>query len=632
MARSWCTSTATSTWPTSAWVDLTTPATVAPAGLGRRLPASLRWVPVATGTAAALVAATLVALSAFLVIGVRSGPVDWARLLTSPVWDPARQQFGAIAMLWGTVTVAVVALALAAPVGWAAAVAIVELAPPRWQRALRGGAEVLAVVPSIVYGLIGIAYLRPFVSGLAGVPGGDSLLAAGLVLAVMVLPTIVAVSADALAAVPAGDREAAAACGLTRAEVIRAAVLPSARRGMGAAALLALARALGETIAVFLVVGRADGRFPSSVADVADRLVRPGQTITTKLNGPESLLAGTSGAHWAALCALGLVLLAGVALLTVAGQRRSGGSGRGRAGRRWRWAGRRAGSGSLRGARRARSGRDRAVRFALSAALATVVFLVVAVVAAVVSRAGAAFHPSFWSEAAVGSSGGGIRDQLAGTLLLVAAAGALAAPVGLGLGLVVAEYAGPRLARWLRALTLTLGGAPSILLGLWGYWFFSTRLGWGKSWLAGSIVLAVVVVPPVAIAVAAAIGALPAERRETALGLGLRRVQLVRSVLVPQAVPGLVTGLLLGLARAAGETAPLLFTATVFSGAPTFPSGVRDAPVASLPTHIFTLAQDSAEPAARQAAWGAALALIVVAAVLVLAAVPARRRFARWRK
>jgi len=94
---------------------------------------------------------------------------------------------------------------------------------------------------------------------------------------------------------------------------------------------------------------------------------------------------------------------------------------------------------------------------------------------------------------------------------------------------------------------------------------------------------------------------------------------------VPQAVPGLVTGLLLGLARAAGETAPLVFTATVFSGAPTVPAGVRESPVASLPTHIFVLAQDAADPAALATAWGAALALIVLAGLLVVAAVPARR-------
>ena len=617
----------------------------------------------AAGLSTAAAGLVLAAIVAFLVGGVRSGPLDWGRLLTSAVWDPASGRFGATAMVWGTVAASAVALALAAPLGWAAAVAIVELAPRRWRRGLRAVSELLAVVPSIVYGLIGIAYLRPFVSSLAGVPGGDSLLAAGLVLAVMVLPTIVAVSADALDAVPAATREAAAACGLNRTEVIGAAVLPVARRGMGAAALLALARALGETIAVFLVVGRADGRFPAGLADAAERLVRPGQTLTTKLNGPESVLAGTAGPHWAALCALGLLLLGGVVLLTVTAQRRvaasTGAEPRTRRrssvrstapGRRVAWStsaalpsrrgstvrstapGRRV-AGSTSAARRSvrstapgRAGRDRVARAVLWAALAVVLLVVAAVAAAVLRRAGAAVDPAFWWERSSGASGGGVRDQLAGTLLLVAGAGVIAAPVGLGVGLMVAEYAGSRSARWLRALTLTLGGVPSILLGLWGYWFFTTRLGWGRSWLAGSILLAVLAVPPVVIAVTAALSTLPGERREAALGLGLRRAQLVRSVLLPQAVPGLVTGLLLGLARAAGETAPLLFTAAVFSGADAFPSGVRDAPVAALPTHIFTLAQDAADPAAARTAWGAALALVVVAGLLVLAAVPARRR------
>jgi phosphate transport system permease protein len=214
---------------------------------------------------------------------------------------------------------------------------------------------------------------------------------------------------------------------------------------------------------------------------------------------------------------------------------------------------------------------------------------------------------------------------VAGTALLVGVAGVLAAPVGLGLGLVMSEYARPAVGRWLRTLTLTLGGVPSILLGLWGYWLFTTGLGWGKSWLAGSIVLAVVALPPVVVAVAAAVAALPNGRREAAQALGLRRAQLLRSVLLPQALPGLVTGLLLGLARAAGETAPLLFTATVFNGAPVLPAGVRRSPVAALPTHIFVLAQDAADPGALRAAWGAALALVVLAGLLVAGAVPARR-------
>ena len=540
-----------------------------------------------------------------------SGALDWGRLLTSAVWDVPRGRFGATAMVWGTAAVAAIALAIATPVGWAVAVAIHEVAPVRWRRLLRSGAELLAVVPSIVYGLVGVAYVRPFVARVADVPGGDSLLAAGLVLAVMVLPTIVAVSVDALAAVPAAAREAAAACGLTRIEVIRSAVLPQARRGMRAGLLLGLARALGETVAVFLVVGRADGRLPESVGAVFDLLVRPGQTLTTKLNGPESVLAGTSGPHWAALCGLGLVLLVAVAALTIAGHggRRSGA----RIGAR------------LRGARRGRVARDRAGRALLSAALALPFLAIAAIVLVATTKGSKALDPGFWWTAAQGASGGGIRGQVAGTALMVAVAGLIAAPVGLGLGLVMSEYAPPAAGRWTRTLTLTLGGVPSILLGLWGYWLFSTRMGWGKSWLAGSIVLAVVAIPPVVIAVGAAASALPPARREAALALGLRRNQLVRSVLLPQAVPGLVTGLLLGLARAAGETAPLLFTATVFNGAPVVPSGVRESPVASLPTHIFVLAQDAADPEALRVAWGAALALIFVAGLLVAGAVPARR-------
>lgn len=519
-------------------------------------------------------------------------------------------------MLWGTAAVATLATALAAPVGWRAAIAITEVVPPRWRRRLQAGTEALAVVPSIVYGLVGMMYLRPLVSRLAGVPGGDSLLAAALVLAVMILPTVVAVSVDALIAVPHSVREAAAACGLTRTEVIRSAVVPQARRGMAAAVLLSVARALGETIAVFLLVGRADGRLPLSPLSALRSLVHPGQTLTTKLNSPESIQAGAAGPHWAALCALGLLLLAAVAALTIAGR------GAGRPASRFA-----EGAGhTIRAVAPARRGRDRVARGVYCAALVVPLAAMTALAAAVLLRGGAAFHPSFWWTAASGASGGGIREQLTGTAVVVIAAGLLAAPVGLALGLVMAEYAGAKLAEGLHTLTVVMAGLPSILLGLWGYWLFSTKLGWGKSWLAGALALSVIAVPPIAVAVLAAARSLPPEHREAALASGLRHDQVVRSVVLPRAAPGFVTGLLLGLARAAGETAPLLFTATVFSGASRFPTGVRQSPIVALPSHIFNLAQDAADPAAVRAAWGAAVALIVVAGCLVLAALPFRRR------
>lgn len=572
-------------------------------------------LPVLVGLTAAAAGVAGAVVVGFLVAGAGSAPLDWVELLTSPTWDPTGGAYGAAAMVFGTVAVSAIALALATPLGWAAAVAITELVAPRRRRLVRGGVELLAAVPSIVYGLVGVALVRPLVGNLAGVPGGDSLLAAGLVLAVMVLPTVVAVSVDALAGVPRATREAAAALGLTRAELVRSVVVPAARPGLRAALLLGLARALGETIAVFLVIGRADGRLPSPAGALA-ALVRPGQTLTTKLGGPEPVLAGTSGTHWAALSGLGLMLLvtvAAVTLVALRGSRRQGvGGGRrlDRAARGWS----------------SRHRRDRLVAVARRGALAVPLVLVAGLVVVLVTRGSAGLDPRFWLTAATGADAGGVRDQVAGTVLLVAATGLIAAPVGLGLGLVLGEYAGPRLSGAMRTATVTLGGVPSILLGLAGYRVLGTGLGWGKSWLAGALVLAVVVVPVAALATTARLDTLDPLRRESALALGLHRSQLIRSVLLPHAGPGLATGLLLGLARAAGETAPLLFTATVFSGAAALPAGVVDAPVVALPTHLFALSQDASRPAALEAAWGSALVLVVVAGLLLLAATPARRR------
>ncbi|MGH3964559.1 MAG: phosphate ABC transporter permease subunit PstC [Pseudonocardiaceae bacterium] len=583
----------------------------------RLRPRSMPW-PAMLAIAAGL--ATLVAalsVVAFLVDGVYSGPVDWLRLLTSSVWYPAGPGFGAAAMVWGTIAVCAIALLIATPLGWAAAIGLTELTPGRAARVLRTGVELLAAIPSIVYGLVGIAVLRPVVSAVFGTQGGDGLLTAGLVLAVMVLPTVVAVSVDALAAVPAENREAAAALGLTRTEVIRSAVLPEARSGMRAGVLLGLARALGETIAVFLVIGRADGRLPAPL-DALGALVHPGQTLSTKLGGPEPVLAGGAGAHHAALSALGLLLFALVAAITVAGLRSS------------RWTDRRVGHRQLRPRLcprpRGRRIRDRVAVLALRSAVVVPLLLVAGVLGVLAVRGAAGWHPQFWLQPATGASGGGVRDQVLGTVVLVAGTAMLAAPVGLGLGLLIAEYAGPRAARALRTATVTLGGVPSILLGLVAYDLVVRTLGWGKSWVAGVLALTVLVVPVAATVTATRLAALPHTRREAALALGLDRAQLARSVLVPWAAPGLLTGTLLGLARAAGETAPLLFAATVFAGAAGLPAGITDTPVVALPTHVFALAQDAADPVALDAAWGAALVLVLLAALLLLAAIPARRR------
>ncbi|MEO3763929.1 phosphate ABC transporter permease subunit PstC [Streptomyces sp. B8F3] len=582
-------------------------------------PRPSRWIWGWVFTGALSVAAILVVLVGYLGAGLGSGEVDWPELLTDPSWSPTYSAFGGLAMIYGSVVVCLTALAIAVPVSWAAAVALSEYLPPRLARPLRLCVELLAAVPSIVYGLIGILIIRPVIARMADVPGGDSLLAAGIVLAVMITPTVVAVSVDALAAVPDRYREAAFSLGLTRREVIRSAVLPLAKPAMRAAVLLGLARALGEAIAVFLVVGRADGRLPTTFGEFLDSLVHPGQTLTTKLAGPEPVLAGTSGPYFAALCGLGIILLALVAAATVFGTR---GASRTANSRR----------ASYRPAARMRMQQDRLIAALRLGALLLPTAVLVAMLALLATRGSSAFNPSFWFTSATGAAGGGVRDQIVGTLLLIATTGLISLPLGFGAGILMGVHASERTARLLQTMTVVVGGAPTILLGLAGFVILSSTMGWGRSWLAGAIVLVPVVVPIVALTTASRVRSMSPELTESALSLGLTRAQFIRSVVVPYAWPATVTGLLLGLARAAGETAPLLFTATVFFGAPTLPDGIVDSPVQALPTHIFTLSQDSGDPQAVAQAWGSAMVLVLITAVLLSVAVALRNRLEgeRW--
>lgn len=221
---------------------------------------------------------------------------------------------------------------------------------------------------------------------------------------------------------------------------------------------------------------------------------------------------------------------------------------------------------------------------------------------------------------------GGIFWNLIGTLILLSSAFAICTPMAVGLALLERVWLhGDGSRRALRTLLYTLNGVPSIVFGIFGFVVFVHWCGWGKSWICGGLVLALSMLPTVAVALIERLKAIPAKYVEAAAGLGLNPAQIVWSVLLPQAWSGLLTGSLLALARAAGETAPIMFTATIFAGA-TFPSGFRDSPVLSLPYHIFILAQDSFDPAVGSKLWGAALVLLGLVFTLSLVALPSRLR------
>ncbi len=247
----------------------------------------------------------------------------------------------------------------------------------------------------------------------------------------------------------------------------------------------------------------------------------------------------------------------------------------------------------------------------------------------ILRRAWPVLGPSFlFRESSEAGASGGVFYQLLGTTLLMLTAFSFCLPLAVGVALMRSVYAAERWRRRLAVLLLAANGVPSVLFGIAGFLVFSRFFAWGKSWLAGGIVLALMMLPTAAVALAERIDALPSRVLEAAAGLGLSRSQIVRAVILPQCRGGLVSGLLLGLARAAGETAPILFCAAVFSGA-TLPRAVVESPVLALPYHIFTLAQDSFGPGTEARLWAAAAVLMGLTLSLSLAALPSRLAHAR---
>jgi phosphate transport system permease protein len=220
---------------------------------------------------------------------------------------------------------------------------------------------------------------------------------------------------------------------------------------------------------------------------------------------------------------------------------------------------------------------------------------------------------------------GGILYQLLGSSLLIATAAVVATPFACAIAIVEATTKSNKLKSALRSFMHLLNSTPSILFGILGFIFFVKLCGWNKSWLGGGFILALMILPTVTLALINRISTLPKGYTETARSLGLSEDQLISSIYLPYGYGGLLTGLVMGLARAAGETAPIMFTAVVFAGA-TIPTGIKDNPVLALPYHIFNLAQDVLADSAISGAWASASVLFGFVLFLSLFIAPFRSR------
>ena len=236
--------------------------------------------------------------------------------VTSSTWIPAEGRFGALAFIYGTVLSSLLALMLAVPVSLGIALYANEAAPSRIRRPIVYVLDLLAAIPSVVYGLWGIIVLAPFLgphvyepinSAVGDWPvvgwflngsSGRSFMTAGIILAIMITPIITSLSREVIATVPSAQREAAYGMGATRWEMIRLAVLPWGRGGIVGAIMLGLGRAMGETIAVALVIGSQPGQITTHLFEAGDSMA----AVIVNQFGE------ASGTHRAALVGLGVVL------------------------------------------------------------------------------------------------------------------------------------------------------------------------------------------------------------------------------------------------------------------------------------------------------------------------------------
>lgn len=234
--------------------------------------------------------------------------VGIADILFGTKWYPSHEAFGILTMLAGSVAATLLALVIAVPLAVGCAIFLAEVAPPHIRNITRPAVELLIGIPSVVYGLVGMIVLCPVIANLSGTGSGSSVLAAAIVLAIMVLPTITSISEDSLRAVPYQYKEGALALGATHWQTIYHVLLPSARRGIITAVILGTGRAIGETMAMVMVIGNSP-IFPTNI-------FAPARTLTGNIAVE---IASATGIHESALFATGLVLFILVMLINSIG-------------------------------------------------------------------------------------------------------------------------------------------------------------------------------------------------------------------------------------------------------------------------------------------------------------------------
>ncbi|HEX3147834.1 MAG TPA: phosphate ABC transporter permease subunit PstC [Gemmataceae bacterium] len=542
-------------------------------------------------------------------------------VFTSSNWDPEGKTaghpvFGMWVFVYGTLATSAIAMLLAVPLGIGTAAFLSEIAPGWARRTFSFLTELLAAIPSVVFGFWGLFFVAPMVDwvfrhlGIDSPASGQGIVSAGLILALMVLPYITAISFDVCRAVPSAQRQGALALGATRWQMIRSVVLPYARPGILAASFLALGRALGETMAVTMLIG--------NVRYLNFSLAARGDSIASIIAGQ---LHEADDRTRAALIAFGLILFLITAVTNVAGRYFIGLAGRSRGRKRMLATPPepppQPAAEFLDTQQRSAERRNRGMTWVLVLCQGLTVVPLFLILGYILYRGTPQVDANLFTQRPVppGQEGGGLGHAMAGSLIVVALSSVFAVPIGIMAAVFLSEFRTSRLAKPIRFMTELLGGVPSIVIGVFAYsvviyppWAAHSH---GFSAWAATFALGVMMLPVVVRATEESLRLVPDSLRQASYALGATQAQTVLRVLLPAALPAITTGVLLAMGRIAGETAPLLLTAR---GSNFWPASLNEK-VATLPYYIYQYSQSSYATEQRLA-WGGAVVLLVFVVLL----------------
>ena len=529
--------------------------------------------------------------------------------------SPLSGTYGIFTMIAGTFAATVGALLIGGVLGYFTAVFLAFYCPARPKRILSTVINLLAGIPSVVYGFFGIVFLLPILSNIAP-NNGSGLLATSIILGIMILPTVVSLSRTSMEAVPRAYYEGSVAMGATHSETVFRIMSPAAKSGITASLILGIGRALGETMAVVMVAGNAP-TYPNSLFNSFRVLTA---NIVMEMGYAGEVQEG-------ALVATGVVLLLFVLIVNLIFGAISGKAVKAAVGKSMKKESR-LGEKTARLFRHIKdkigllSHKLRAVKIGQGMAIFSGLFAgaILLLVIGFIFAKGLPYliqNPSLiYGKYEFGSHNITILPAIVTTLYAVFLSLIIAIPVGIMTAIFLNEYAkkGNRFVRLIRSAIDILSGVPSIVYGLFGMITFVKIFGGSSTILSGSLTISMMLLPTIVRSTEESLKSVSDAMREGSLALGAGKLRTIFKIVLPSALPGILSAIILSIGRVISESAPFLYTTGSVIAA--VPSGFFD----SGATLAVALYQLSGEGWYMNEAYATAVVLIVIVLALNLLA------------